>query len=147
VINAAVGKRQSCTICVHQFDDLYGTTRDYKQSLTLLTSSAAGARGPILAGGADELCFESFCAFDRAGFLCRSDNSVGDFPIPFDARRNGAALGEGAALLMLEDAAFARERGARVLAQVTGHGNSYDYSRAKKREKLCRPLLWRFVRR
>jgi 3-oxoacyl-[acyl-carrier-protein] synthase II len=61
--------------------------------------------------------------------LCRSDASIGDFPIPFDARRNGSALGEGAALLMLEDAALARERGARVLGEIKGHGSSYDCSR------------------
>jgi 3-oxoacyl-[acyl-carrier-protein] synthase II len=86
----------------------------------------------ILAGGADELCFESFYGFDRAGLLCRSDYCAGDFPIPFDARRNGLALGEGAALLMLEDAASARKRGARVLAEVSGHSSSYDCSRGRK---------------
>src|SRR6185436_2214095 len=81
----------------------------------------------ILAGGADEMCFESFYGFDRAGLLCRSDQSSGDFPIPFDKRRNGFTLGEGAALLMLEEASFARERGAHILGEVAGHGSGYDY--------------------
>src|SRR5713101_4028550 len=86
----------------------------------------SGRARAVLAGGVDELCFESFYGFDRAGLLCRSDRRAGDFPLPFDARRNGSALGEGAALLMLEDAAHARERGARVLGEIKGHGSSYD---------------------
>ena len=133
VINAAAGQ----TAILHNLRGINSTistgTTSGLQAISYATDIIRSGRArAILAGGADELCFESFCAFDRAGFLCRSDNSVGDFPIPFDARRNGAALGEGAALLMLEDAAFARERGARVLAQVTGHGNSYDYSRGEE---------------
>src|SRR6185369_17573125 len=91
----------------------------------------SGRARAILAGGADEMCFESFYGFDRAGLLCRSDSSTGDFPIPFDKRRNGFALGEGAALLMLEDAHFARERGARTLAEITGHGCGYDCSQGE----------------
>jgi 3-oxoacyl-[acyl-carrier-protein] synthase II len=63
-----------------------------------------GQATALLAGGAEELCFESFCGFDRAGLLCGSCHDVGEFPIPFDARRNGFTLGEGAALLMLEHA-------------------------------------------
>jgi 3-oxoacyl-[acyl-carrier-protein] synthase II len=85
----------------------------------------------VLAGGADELCFESFYGFDRAGLLCRSNATAGDFPIPFDSRRNGSALGEGAALLMLEDGALARERGAKIIGEVVGHGSSYDCSRGQ----------------
>jgi 3-oxoacyl-[acyl-carrier-protein] synthase II len=80
------------------------------------------------------MCFESFYGFDRAGLLCRSEYSSGDFPIPFDKRRNGFALGEGAALLMLEDAHFARDRGARALAEITGHGCGYDCSQGEDEE-------------
>jgi 3-oxoacyl-[acyl-carrier-protein] synthase II len=91
----------------------------------------AGRASALLAGGADELCFESFYGFERAGLLCRSGGHEGHYPIPFDARRNGSALGEGAALLMLEDAASARVRGARVLAEVAGCGSAYDCSRGR----------------
>jgi 3-oxoacyl-[acyl-carrier-protein] synthase II len=91
----------------------------------------AGRTHALLAGGADELCFESFYGFERAGLLCRSDGHEGHYPIPFDARRNGCAPGEGAALLMLEDSASAHERGARVLAEVAGCGSGYDCSRGR----------------
>ncbi|MEK6279454.1 MAG: beta-ketoacyl-[acyl-carrier-protein] synthase family protein [Acidobacteriota bacterium] len=88
----------------------------------------SGRARSLLAGGADGLCLDSFYGFDCAGLLCRSEHEPGDFPIPFDARRNGLALGEGAALLMLEDAELAKERGARALAEIKGHGCAYNRS-------------------
>jgi 3-oxoacyl-[acyl-carrier-protein] synthase II len=95
-----------------------------------------GRARALLAGGADELCFESFYGFFwEAGLLCGSRSDDGEFPIPFDARRNGFVLGEGAALLMLEDAEFAAARGARVLAEIVGHGSRYDPSRGRDEEK------------
>lgn len=132
VINAAAGQ----TAIVHNLRDVNttistGVTSGLEAMSYATELIRSGRAQALLAGGADELCFESFYGFDRAGLLCRSDNSKGDFPIPFDTRRNGSALGEGAALLMLEDASLAAERDAKILGEVVGHGSSYDCSRGR----------------
>ena len=97
-----------------------------------------GQATAILAGGAEELSFESVYAFHQAGLLCGSAGGSADterehLPTPFDARRNGFVTGEGAALLMLEDAESARRRGMPALAEVRGHASRYDCSRGRER--------------
>lgn len=96
---------------------------------------AAGRAEAILAGGAEELCFESFLGFERSGALCSgaSGDTSGSAPrpIPFDSDRDGFALGEGAAFLVLESAESAERRGASVLARVAGSGISFDPARGQ----------------
>jgi 3-oxoacyl-[acyl-carrier-protein] synthase II len=87
-----------------------------------------GRAAALLAGGVEELCFESFLGHYRAGRLCGARDGGGEFPVPFEARRNGFALAEGAALLMLEEAGAATERGAPVLAEVLGYGSAFRVS-------------------
>jgi 3-oxoacyl-(acyl-carrier-protein) synthase len=79
----------------------------------------SGRADAVLAGGAEELCFESFVGHHHAGRLGSACT------VPCDARRDGFALSEGAAVLLLEEAASAAARGARVLAEVRGHGESF----------------------
>ncbi len=45
---------------------------------------------------------------------------------PFDAKRSGFVIGEGAAILVLETEAFARRRGAPILCELAGVGWSFD---------------------
>ncbi|HMB53652.1 MAG TPA: beta-ketoacyl synthase N-terminal-like domain-containing protein [Thermoanaerobaculia bacterium] len=92
---------------------------------------AAGRAVAVLAGGADELCFESFYGFQQAGLLAGSSNGGPPRPVPLDARRNGFVPGEGAALLVLERADAAAARGARAHAVVAGHGSAFDPSRGR----------------
>jgi 3-oxoacyl-[acyl-carrier-protein] synthase II len=97
---------------------------------------AGGRAEALLAGGVEELCFESVLGFERAGRLAvqaeRRTESDG-LPagaVPFAAGRSGFTLAEGAALVCLESAERAAARGARVLAEVLGHGEAFDAERA-----------------
>lgn len=86
-----------------------------------------GRADALVAGGAEEICYESFYGFHRAGRLAAADGAGGSAPVaPFDARRSGTAMGEGAAFLVLESEAAARERGAAILARVLGFANGFD---------------------
>lgn len=141
VINAAAGQ----TAILHNLRGVNSTistgTTSALQAIAYATEQIRQGRvRAVLAGGAEELCFESFYGFDRAGLLCRSSERAGDFPIPFDARRNGLALGEGAALLMLEDAEAAFERGAQVLGEIKGYGSAYDCAQGQDEVKATRAI-------
>jgi len=84
-----------------------------------------GRADTVLAGGVEELCEETFLLFHHLGFLSGMD---GREPAsrPFDARRDGFLLSEGAAVLVLESEEHARARGGDVLAVVKGFGNAFD---------------------
>jgi 3-oxoacyl-[acyl-carrier-protein] synthase II len=79
----------------------------------------------VLAGGVEELCEETFLGFHNLGCLSGSDGSA-PLCCPFDARRNGIILSEGAAVLVLEDEEYALKRGALIMAKVLGYGNAFD---------------------
>ena len=81
-----------------------------------------GEADVVLAGGT-EAALTGLClaAFRRMGALSRSGVSR-----PFDARRDGFVMGEGAAVLVLERAEHARARGAREYGRIAGYGASND---------------------
>jgi 3-oxoacyl-[acyl-carrier-protein] synthase II len=74
----------------------------------------------VLVGGVEELSPLTLLAFERTGMLSSQSERRQEICAPYDARRNGAVLGEGAALLLLEDMESARSRGARIYAEFLG---------------------------
>ncbi len=81
----------------------------------------------VLAGGADSRIDPLLMlAYSSLGALSPGRRDASEVSRPFDAERDGFVLGEGAGVLMLEDYEHARQRGARIYAEVLGLGSSFD---------------------
>ncbi|MEO7297505.1 MAG: beta-ketoacyl-[acyl-carrier-protein] synthase family protein [Verrucomicrobiota bacterium] len=74
----------------------------------------------VLTGGYDALSHLVFSGFDSLQALSTTSCR------PFDANRDGLALGEGAAVLTLESFASAHKRGAKIMGEIVGYGAATD---------------------
>ncbi|HEY4606063.1 MAG TPA: beta-ketoacyl-ACP synthase II [Acidimicrobiia bacterium] len=86
-----------------------------------------GAADVVVAGGS-EAAITTFgiATFAQARALSTRNDEPQRASRPFDADRDGFVMGEGGAALILEDLEQAEERGAEILAEVTGYGMSAD---------------------
>lgn len=80
----------------------------------------AGRVAAVLCGGADSLCRMAYSGFNALQALDREPCR------PFDRRRAGITLGEGAAMFVLEDWQVAATRGAPILGEFVSYGVSAD---------------------
>jgi 3-oxoacyl-[acyl-carrier-protein] synthase II len=81
----------------------------------------------LLAGGAEApLAPLTFGAFAIIKAMSAANNEPERASRPFDLRRDGFVMGEGAAVLLLEDRAQALARGAHLYAEVLGYGHTND---------------------
>ena len=89
---------------------------------------AAGRADAMIAGGSEALLTPGvLVAWQALRTLAPADPSNPAASCkPFDKRRAGLVLGEGAAAFVLEEESRARARGARIYALLTGYGNSCD---------------------
>jgi 3-oxoacyl-[acyl-carrier-protein] synthase II len=89
---------------------------------TALRMIQYGDAEAVVAGGAEA----TLTAFGFACFNSMQALSPTGISRPFDARRDGFVMGEGAGVLVLEEESAARERGATILGEVAGYGATSD---------------------
>lgn len=81
----------------------------------------------VISGGAHSMIHPfGVTGFNRLTALSTRNDTCLTASRPFDRTRDGFVLGEGAGILILEEAEFARRRGARVLCEVIGYGSTAD---------------------
>lgn len=81
----------------------------------------------MIAGGSEKAVTPiAMAAFDNMHALSRRNDDPQGASRPFDATRDGFIMGEGSAMLILEDLEFARARGATILAELVGYGCTSD---------------------
>ena len=112
------------------------------KGLTLPTSSACtsgsmaigqayeaikyGKQIVMFAGGAEELSAASAAVFDVLLATSGMNDHPERSPRPFDRDRDGLVVGEGASCLILEEYEHAKNRGAKIYAEVIGYGSNTD---------------------
>ncbi|MET8160575.1 ketosynthase chain-length factor [Sphaerisporangium sp. NPDC005289] len=118
-ISIRYGMRGPCgVICAEQA----GGLEVMAQARRLLRQSAA----VVVTGGTDaSLCPYGLVAQISTGMLSPRDDPERAY-LPFDADACGYVPGEGGAMLVVEDEATARSRGARPYGVITGYGATFD---------------------
>ena len=85
-----------------------------------------GYADAVITGGAEA----SIVPVGIAGFINMKALSTAEDPdaasLPFDARRGGFVIGEGAAALVLEEYEHAKARGAKIYGEICGYGSTCD---------------------
>ena len=81
----------------------------------------------MLAGGTEAIITPiGIAGFNANRAISTRNDAPQQASRPFDAERDGFVLGEGAAILVLENLHFAQQRGAQILAEIVGYGASSD---------------------
>ena len=104
----------ACTSSTHAIGESYRYIADGIQDV-MVTGGSESAVTPIGIGG--------FCAMKA---LSTRNDQPEQASRPFDRDRDGFVLGEGSAIIVLEELEAAKKRGANIIAEVVGYGASCD---------------------
>lgn len=86
-----------------------------------------GHADAMIAGGTEStVCPMAIAGFSNMKALSTRNDDPARASRPFDEKRDGFVLGEGAAVLILESLEHATKRGAKILAEVSGYGATAD---------------------
>ena len=85
-----------------------------------------GKQDIMIAGGGEEICPSMAAVFDSLYAASTRNSAPNTTPRPYDKNRDGLVIGEGAAVLILEEYEHAKARGAEILAEVAGFGTNTD---------------------
>ncbi|MED2254755.1 beta-ketoacyl-ACP synthase II [Brevibacillus parabrevis] len=87
----------------------------------------SGKADVVIAGGTEAAINEvSLASFSNATALSTRNDDPAAASRPFDAKRDGFVMAEGAGILIVESYSHARKRDARIYAEVIGYGASSD---------------------
>jgi len=107
-----------------------------------------GAADIVVAGGVEQLSIDAYLLFYWQNMLSgQKPNSEpsDEFNHPFGKGRNGFVLSEGSYVVILEELESARQRGATIYAEVSGHGSLYigsrNFTNEQKIDKSARTML------
>ena len=85
-----------------------------------------GYADAVIAGGCEHMVTPlGIAGFANAKALSRAEDPQ-YASLPFNANRGGFVMGDGAAVLVLEELEHARQRGARIYGEMVGYGNTCD---------------------
>jgi 3-oxoacyl-[acyl-carrier-protein] synthase II len=86
-----------------------------------------GQADVMLAGGSEAVIVPiAMASLGVMGALSTRNDDPEHASRPFDLNRDGFVMGEGAAVLVLEALEFAQQRGANILAEISGYGSTND---------------------
>jgi 3-oxoacyl-[acyl-carrier-protein] synthase II len=104
----------ACATSAHAIGDAFRTIQ-YGDADVMITGGAEATVTPMAVGG-----------FANMKALSERNDSPETASRPFDLTRDGFVIGEGGAIVILEELEHARKRGARIYAEIVGYGATGD---------------------
>ena len=104
----------ACATSAHAIGDAFRTIQ-YGDADVMITGGSEATVTPMAIGG-----------FANMKALSERNDSPATASRPFDATRDGFVMGEGAAVVILEELDHAQRRGARIYAEIVGYGATGD---------------------